>query len=193
MLTSIAADLSVRLLNYANLTLKHLPTIGQWVIIPDKILYKNLGSFSSAIGRVINVENRTIFIKLANNETINRAASDIIPCSANKFDQISLDILDLPLFNDNQDHFKEINSQYEIFLPTINLDQDGDNSNDVLQDHTVIPRPVQTDDIQIDPTYRPDSEEKEENNQSETLRRSSRGHRPSKRFLARDTDADHEG
>ena len=187
---SIAADLSVRVLNYANLTEKHLPTIGQWVIIPDKILYKNLGSFSAAIGRVIKIENRTIFIKLANNQTINRASSDIIPCSSNKFDQISLDILDLPLFQNNQDHFKEINSQHKIFLQNINLDSTTDKCNEIINSRTAIPRNTQLDEIHIDPTYIPDSEEGGENNQEENPRRSSRGHKPSWRYLARYTDED---
>ena len=190
MLTNIAADLSVRVLNYANLTEKHLPTVGQWIIIPDRILYKNFGSFSAAIGRVIKIENRTIYIKLANNQIINRASSDIIPCSANKFDQISVDILDLPLFENNEEHFKNVSSQHDIFLPTINLDNTTDKCNEIIDNRTDIPRNTQTDDIQIDPTYRPENEEGGGSNQTENLRRSTRRHRPSWRYLARYKDED---
>ena len=179
MLTSIAADLSVRVLNYANLTEKHLPTVGQWVIIPDRILYKNLGSFSAAIGRVVKIENRTIYIKLANNQIINRASSDIIPCSSNKFDQISVDILDLPLFENNQEHFKNISSQHEIFLPTINLDQDSNNSNDVLQPCTAIPLNTEIDEIVTDPSYIPEGQ------QPEDMRPNTRPRRQSWRYTAR--------
>ena len=80
MLTCMATDLSVRVLNYANLTHKHLPEVGQWVICPDRLVYKNLGSLSRAVGRVIKLDNRTAYIKFTSGQIIDRASSDIVLC-----------------------------------------------------------------------------------------------------------------
>ena len=194
MLTTIASNLSERVLNFANLTSQHLPSVGQWVLIPDKIIYKNIGSFATSVGRVIKIKNRTIYIKLANNRVINRALSDIIPCAANKHHQISLDILDLPIFDDKKDEqFKEIKSQFEVFLPTITLNEQTGKCNDTVQHPVDTPRTRLTDDIQIDPTYQPVTEDKEEELQLQLPdqlgpRRSARRHKPSWRYKERYTE-----
>ena len=195
MITAIVTDLSECLLNYANLTSHHLPPISGWVLIPDKIVYKNIASFANAVGRVIRIKNRTIFIKLSNGRVINRAVGDVVSCAMNKHQQISLDPLDLPIFDDiNNEQYRDINSQFEVFLPTISLTEQPGN---VIVQHTVNPirpRPTNNDDILVDPSYCPGAEAGAEQREPhpDTLlpgpRRSSRGHRPSWRYKERYTD-----
>ena len=122
MLTEIATDLSKRLLNYANLTSHHMPKIGTWILIPDRLLYKSMPSWSHAIGRVIEIHNRSLLIKLPNGKTIDRAIGDIVPCNTNRHQQLSLDPLDLPLINDSETvQYRDIVSQFNLFLPSITL------------------------------------------------------------------------
>ena len=199
MLTTIATNLSERLLNFANLTTHHLPPIGEWVLIPDKIVYKNIGSFANSVGRVIRIKNRTIYIKLSNGRVINRAVGDIVPCAMNKHQQISLDILDLPIFDDiNNEQYRDIISQFEVYLPTISLTEQPGNV--IVQDtvNPIRPEPTHNDDILVDPFYCPgpgagaEAGAEQRVPHPDTLlpgpRRSSRGHRPSWRYKERYTD-----
>jgi len=163
MLTEIATDLSKRLLNYANLTSHHMPKIGTWILIPDRLLYKSMPSWSHAIGRVIEIHNRSLLIKLPNGKTIDRAIGDIVPCNTNRHQQLSLDPLDLPLINDSETvQYRDIVSQFNLFLPSITLGDEHPQS--LPSDEPTVPtvlqdtsRPQDTE-ILVDHTFTPEVE-----------------------------------
>jgi len=163
MLTELATDLSKRLLNYANLTSHHLPKIGTWVLIPDRLLYKSMPSWSHSIGRVIEIQDRSLLIKLPNGRTIDRAVGDIVPCDTNRHQQLSLDPLDLPGINDSETvQYRDVVSQFNLYLPSITMEDDHPQSlprdeptvSTVLQDTD---RPQDTE-ILVDRTYSPEIE-----------------------------------
>ena len=129
MLNCLTSDLSTRVLNFANLTQQHIPAKGTYCIMPDRLIYKNLGSLNRALGRVIKVEGRTIFIKFTSGRVVSRAMSDIVVCSKNKHDEIVVDILDLPLWSEPGENLPPSSSQHDIFLPEINLDMLEEDNN----------------------------------------------------------------
>ena len=192
MLTNLAADLSARVLNYSNLTAQHVPKVGQWVYMPDRILYKSAASLISALGRVIKADNRTLYIRFASRKTVLRAAGDVVLCDRNQFDKIVIDLLDLPLHTPNEEHLRPCESVFDIFLPSIDLQVneetllDNNVDNDIVMvlpntDAGSSPPPPNFDAIEVDEEY----EEKEE---AETIRHSSRPHKPSYKYLARFAD-----
>ena len=63
-LTMIANDLSTKLLNFRNLNENHLPQIGQFVFLPDKIMHKNRASLTRALGRVQDINDRSVVIRM---------------------------------------------------------------------------------------------------------------------------------
>ena len=70
MLTCLASDLSTRVLNYANLTTQHIPKVGDFCIVPDRLLYKSMGSLTRALGRVVKVVERTLYIKFTSGRIV---------------------------------------------------------------------------------------------------------------------------
>jgi len=104
MLTNLAAELSRKLLNYRNNT--HLTEnikIGDYIIIPDRLILKNFSSIHSAIARGLDVEGRYIKLRLANNHIITQQVTDLFNFDSHHPTKYTLDILDLPLFKDNDD------------------------------------------------------------------------------------------
>ena len=60
MLTNLAADLSTRLLNFANITPQHIPSVGDFCFVPDRLVYKNINSLTRALGRVVSVKDKSL-------------------------------------------------------------------------------------------------------------------------------------
>jgi len=71
MLTNLAAELSRKLLNYRNNTfLTENIKIGDFLIIPDRLILKSFSSIHSAIARVLDIEGHCLKLKLANNQIV---------------------------------------------------------------------------------------------------------------------------
>ena len=79
MLTNLAAELSRKLLNYRNNTyITEKIKIGDYIIIPDRLVLKSFSSIHSAIARVLDIEGHCLRLKLANNQIITRQVTDVI-------------------------------------------------------------------------------------------------------------------
>merc|ERR1712059_98272 len=122
MLNILASDLSTRIINYANITPQHMPALGSYCIVLDHLIHKNIGSMNRALGRVIKTEAGTIYIKFASGRIVSRAVNDIVVCTKNKYDEIIVDPLDLPLWGGMDEPLPPTASQHNIFLLQINLD-----------------------------------------------------------------------
>ena len=104
MLTQLAADLSRRLLNYRNNTnLTENVKICNFVILPDRLTLKSFSSIHLAIAQVLNIQGRCIKLKLANNQIITQQITDIVNFENHHPTKYSIDIFDLPLFNENDE------------------------------------------------------------------------------------------
>ena len=67
------------------------------------------------------MSSRTIEVKLTSGRSVLRNCNDIVPCSTNKNSEICLDILDLPLWPRDQEELHPNQSEFDIFLPEIDV------------------------------------------------------------------------
>ena len=166
---------------------------GDWCIVLDRLIYKNLGSLNRALGRNVKVDAHTLYIKFTSGRVVLRVSSDVVICSKNENDQLCVDILDLLLWAPEGEHLPQAASQHDLFLPQINI-EDENNQSVVNTDNNV---PLSTnagDDIQIDTRYNQPEQEKKDpaegGHSSTTLRHSSRVGKPSFKFLSHFAESD---
>ena len=96
LLTNLATDLSTQLLNFRNLTTQHLPKVGSFIYVTDRLVYKQINSLTRALGRVISVKDRSVEIS---GWIIKRNYIDIMSCDGNGNSKGDIDVLDFPLYS----------------------------------------------------------------------------------------------
>ena len=64
-LTCLVTDIHSKLLNINNIDENMIPPVGSFVYLPDRLIWKKRASLISALGRVKEVQGRTVTIKLS--------------------------------------------------------------------------------------------------------------------------------
>ena len=136
----VAADLSPKLLNFRNLNPNHLPQVGQFVYLPDKIIHKNIGSLTRALGRVEKITDRSVTIRMSSGRLVSRNCQDIVTFQISSNLESNLDILDIPLYGNVSHEILTLNaSQFEgasLYIPTISENDDLHSKNLEIPDNS---------------------------------------------------------
>ena len=119
LLTNLATEISMRLLNFRNSAQADLLQIDELVLIPDRLTRQKYSSLTNAIGRVIKIVNRTLYIQLLDHTVINRNNQHVISTEFQNSNN-SFDLLELPLFGFvNCQPLQQFNSEFKYNLPKI--------------------------------------------------------------------------
>ena len=164
--------------------------MGDFCFVPDRLVYKNINSLTRALGHVVAVKDRSLEIKFSNGYSVLRHCNDVISCNVNTNSEMSLDILDLPFWpHSEEEHLTPNESQFDIFLPEINIDNSG-----VAQPTPEVDVDVPDitgDEILVDPDYQLSNKMGQpaaDKDQPEQQRHSARVKCPTYKFLAQFAD-----
>ena len=107
---------------YIDITEHHLPQIGEYLYLPDRLVNKQFPSLVKALGCMVKIKDRCILIKLSNGQLVWRHASDLVSFNLARTDKQNIDVLDLPLKgHPNSEPLWLSESEFNLWLLTINL------------------------------------------------------------------------